>query len=287
ITVAITYDEEPDLFADVYNNAPDEYAMRLGESFDIKQDIDDDDDIDTVTGYTEEDYESGAINKIHFIINDKEITKKVDGYSADMYLFHKDDKTFVYLDLLVDNDYHNLYVYKLSDNGVQQVMKDGMYGFRKSLEYKDEFPKEYLEMEYSNSYYPATDPDEFYLMGTFHMLSTADGYAKFGVGANGKPEMKDKYFTLKNFVEAEPFIDVKTDVDCKEVDPETLEETGDAVLAKGAKFIPVMTDGETVVIVKDNNEKCYKLDVKSEGRYATQVNGKDINELFENMMFAG
>ncbi|MCR5624667.1 MAG: RsiV family protein, partial [Lachnospiraceae bacterium] len=216
ITVDISYDEEPDIFTDRYNNAPDDYAMDLDEGFSVKLDVDDDDDIDTIQAYTTKDVDDIMINKIHFNINGKEITKKISGYSANMQLIHKDDKTFLYIVMTGDNDYEMLYIYRVTDNNIQQVLKDGMYGFRTDYNTGDERPTDYLKDEYSSSFYPITDPDEFYLDGRFNILSTSGGYARFAMGSNGKPELLDEYYTLTSFRDREPFITVKKDIECKE-----------------------------------------------------------------------
>ena len=179
-------------------------------------------------------------------------------------------KEYVYVCALSFNDYTDVIVFDISDNDVKLVGVDSYH-----MVYADS------DTDYSGEFI-MTDPDNIYLANVCDILGTFSCYGRYVVGANGMPEFADKDFKISwGSEEVKSLKDIKvTTLD------ENYAEQGEETLPAGTHIMPERTDMNTYLDCRLDDGKLIRLKYDSTD-YPARINGESVDDLFDNLMYAG
>lgn len=198
------------------------------------------------------------------------ITVYVDGYGAsvnitawyaDVYLMYTGfaGLNYIYADCWLDNDYRDILIYSLDSDGAR-------------------FAGEY----FGGFYEEPEDPYGFLLSTTVQMLSTSTGVKPYRVGRFGMPEALDTtYYAVYGAT-----LTIKRDYETWAVDPETDSLIDYVTIPAGTELTQYYTDNKDYYDLYDGN-LCYRFWVDTSNGWPQTVEGTDIDELFDGLMFAG
>ena len=206
------------------------------------------------------------------ILVDGEETVFDDGiyaYSVQPTCFMAGGEEYLYLEYSSDNDYRMFDIYHLGEKperiGTSDLATAGMY----------------LEEESFSGHAVMSDPENLILSARTQLLSTADGHRLYRVGADGMPEAKEPFFHIMG----ERILTAKEEFTCEEVDEEG-NQTGSITVPAGTKMTLLRTDNISVVDLSMEDGRIVRVEV-SEDQYPYTVDGKEIEKVFDGMMFAG
>lgn len=258
----ITYEEHPEFFADVVKEAPRNYGTEVPLNdivcFNGRR-------ISLYGGYSEND----SFNSVVIQVDGTETTDEIYAYGLEPTLLHVNGDDYLYLELLEDNDYRDILVYRLSGGAARTADT----GLGRSIS---------PDPEGSTSMREAlTDPDAMRLAVRTQLLSTSSGERKYRVGTNGIPDPLESYYhfqwprtlTLK---EAHTFEEVDEDGNSK----------GECALEAGAQLEMMRTDNASAVDLTDPEGRLLRVQVNDE-EWPQTADGINIEELFDGIMFAG
>lgn len=271
IEVNFSFGEYPDLFNSYYTEIPNSF---IAHSF---CDLNKDGKIDTFSVFPIEN-EYGDIEKMKISINDNTIERDVYAYGLDYWMVHtKEDKFFLYVQLIRENDFRSMEVYDM--NGQLPVYLGELLNVGFGSVCMDADNLEYAMIEFTN-------PEEFVLESRMSIFSTYSAYKTYHVGSDGMPVSDDKFYRA-DYVGYPQFAELKTK---KEVTGMLVDETGSETGAKftiaaGTAVRVCATDGDTFVDLEALDKRVRVYVVWEE--WPQTIDGVDIEELFEGIMFAG
>ncbi|MCR4841789.1 MAG: DUF3298 and DUF4163 domain-containing protein [Eubacterium sp.] len=193
-----------------------------------------------------------------------------DGYGADAYIVHMGDKDFLAVNVAGSNDIESLYVYDLSDGKCTQIdTGDEGYGLCEFVH---------------------TDPSDF-LMGTrSDMLSTFRAYGIYEFGEDGTYTRTSKWFYNADVYGEDSLpgtLTLKQDITAQVILEADSEDSDTRTIEAGTELTIFRTDNNSVVDLLTSDGTIVRLTVEDgEDCYQT-VNGIDIEELFDGVVFAG
>ncbi len=293
--VTIGYDEFPGLFTGKVKPNDGTYV----ECFDFYQDVN---VFDALGGKkilsveTENDYENGSylgeyyVTSVTLKYGDKELTDDESpipyAYEHELYLVHTaDDKNYVYIECLSDNDWRSVISYELKDDGTIVRLNEANGGF-------SSYKVILMEGGWKTALF---DPDKFELLSRTDMLSTVSATRYYRTGKNG-PEPFTDYYTLAYDLTITSVIPLKAQfigetedlsVDAPEV------YGGDREIKRlpaGTEFRLWRTDDESYmdcIVKEDGKNKVYRLIQDVDEDYNRTIDGVNIEDCFEQLFFAG
>ena len=114
------------------------------------------------------------------------------------------------------------------------------------------------------------------------MLSTSTGVKPYRVGRFGMPEALDTtYYAVYGAT-----LTIKRDYETWAVDPETDSLIDYVTIPAGTELTQYYTDNKDYYDLYDGN-LCYRFWVDTSNGWPQTVEGTDIDELFDGLMFAG
>ena len=281
--VTLSFEDYPDLFMDKYKKCEGGFARYFDGGEDLRIDLNKDGSLEQINVYGEMN-EYQFINKFHILINGFDYA---DDTWSEAFSFlpavvrTADGKTYMYVTATGMNDYKETYVYSIDGPSVKPLGKvagevsDGIA-----------YDNWYTDDGYRVG--QMTDPSEFEFGTRADVLSTVDCSRKCRIDEKGLPASDYDYYNIHQRVELTmlkdaAFAEVKTDVDGK---AEVTENMVD--LKAGDTFRIIRTDRENWVDGRLPNGREVRINVESdENRWPRTVNGVEIMDLFEGMMFAG
>ena len=195
-------------------------------------------------------------------------------------LVHIGEKTFLYIDVTTDNDYRTTYAISLSAAGAELIQQYNGY-------LTGQVPDADYDAEWASYWSVAfTSPDNLYLGDRMQLLSTYDGIAKAYIDENGKLVVEDYYYA--NIYADYGQIKTKDTISgCSKIDRETLQQTAkDVAIPSGTGLIIFGTNNKDFVDLIDDSGTIYRVHVDYSD-WPQKVNNRDIEELFDGLMFAG
>ena len=207
-------------------------------------------------------YEDDYEYEFNISVDGTESTENLTCAGMQPYLVSSKGQYYIYVNELQMNDYQSLDIYTVNGSGLK---KAGTFdrGFR--------------------SVSP-TDPAAFDLAGRTDLLSTNNTYRSYHVGDNGIPAPNEEYdhvigsvsekLTLKKDIEADVFAD------------ENASESEKVKLTKGTVLYYFRTDDETFMDMKMEDGRIVRFFPKT-GDWPQTIDGTDIEEIFDGVMFAG
>ncbi len=269
-SVEIPFEYDPNMFNPYYTESCQEFFKKTDSLY---YDLNGDGSKDSANVYAY--MEDWSYREYTVRLNDAEIVQETWAYELAPYFLHTEDgRTYLYVELTSDNDYKSIDVFDL--NGVQPVCicSIGNAGF-KSIVYDEQ------EYYYATQIYGS--PEVFYLKSKTDMFSTLMGYRAFELGEEGIPVPLTEWYMLdENY---EHILTLKQDIKADIVDEagNVIEE--DVILSAGVQLPFYRTDNAnyTDFLVGD---EIYRITVDS-NEWIRTVDGVDIDEIFEGMLFAG
>ena len=185
-----------------------------------------------------------------------------------MYL-RSNGEEYLYLQSYAENDYAHLTIFHLGDTveiiGTSPLYEASIYdqnlGFGAST--------------------ALTDPEDMLLSVSINLLGTMSGTSVFRVGEDGMPEAVEPYFLIT----ADRVLTTKTELDAKEVDEEG-NVSGDVQIPAGTKLTIFRTDNVSIVDLREDDGSLIRVEVTG-GEFPHIIDGTDVEDLFDGIMYAG
>lgn len=214
----------------------------------------------------EENYDGGGyIGAFEIKLNGQGIEQNSYYYKSDIYLAHIGDKTYALIDKYSDNDYHYTDVFDVnSDKAVKLDTVDaGVDGTNMAL-----------------------NPDKLTLIIRSDLLSTYNVTALYSIDENGefKPE-EDFAYVVSEYPN---HLKLKITKVAKMLDDEDGNSMHDVTMGSQTELIFYRTDLKNTVDFKLKDGNIVRFKVNSNGGdYGQSIDGEPIEEIFENLLFAG
>ncbi|MDD7176579.1 MAG: RsiV family protein [Lachnospiraceae bacterium] len=297
--VDLAYDDYPELLDGAYFEPQEQYVLELYESEGIAVDVNNDGVKEQIT--VERSVDEYDYYTTNILLNDRTIKSEVEDYDAECYLVKCTDAAYLYVFHRMESDYSVLEVFDLT-TGTPVNWGDGNSNLF--------MPGTYVSHEEDGRYYYETNcpvfvnPEVFYLSSRLDTLSTYNGTKKYHVGESGLPVSDDEVYT----VDVGFLLKAKEDVLCKvmKADGTVIEENG--VIPAGT-FFKIVSATETEVwgvraidyvpeseeydlnYFMVNAETTYDNDtlfyIQMDREYGDTIDGRDIWELLDGLMYAG
>lgn len=270
VTATLSFDEFPDVVKNAYKRVPDSYGVELSLDDIFYYDLDCDGQMDefSVSGIMNIDYYT--YEKQRIIWNENRYELESYSYDIDPVFIHSAaGKNFLYIKNTGDSDWQTINIFSF-ENGA--LYNKGTVNFGWHTVTKDDETREKI----------LTDPDEFTLDTRTDMLSTVNGYKKFCVSSSGIPATAQQWYDLERIYE----LTIKYPVKGILVDENTGAELGEKILQAGDMVLYYRTDNETFADLKLKDGSVVRFMIDNSD-WPRKVNGMDIEQVFEGMMFAG
>ncbi|MBQ9562446.1 MAG: DUF3298 domain-containing protein [Lachnospiraceae bacterium] len=199
------------------------------------------------------------------------------GYAFANYRMHLEDGSeYVLCGVTTDNDYGVILIFDVNgDRPAQTDVVGGAHFEAVDVE---------VDGDYSTDYIFPKDPGEFRLLRRCDLLSTYS-YLQGVRLAGGKAEVTGKVYETVRYQE-DPLV-LKQEMDLLPVKEGTFEAAGEAEhFAAGTKLFFRYTDGIDRVWFALEDGRLVEVKLSST-EWPMQVDGKDIEEVFDGLFFAG
>ena len=254
--VKIGYDEIPGLVKDEYRQLPADYIVTYKDLSDVHS-FSDGREISFNVEYDEEDTMT-----IHIMVDGKDTTFEDYGYDNWFYLAENDGNKYIFRETQHDNDYREVTVYEM--NGSRPVESSTVW-----------------------AYFADTpmNPDCINMGSRGDLLSTYEMVNTYRLEDTGAITPINDYYLIKSW-SGEWELTLKQDMEVEARDSFDTDDVYTMPMSKGEKLTFYSTDNETYVDFKTANGSFVRIYVDTDD-YPQSVNGIDIDELFDGIMFAG
>ena len=260
----------PELFQKYYTEVPDSYVVRSNV-----YDLDGDGEADTYYVDSRE-TEYGDCDRLYISINDTTIERETWAWEVDYSLIHtKDAGNYLYVALAHEDDYKSLEVYDMNGSEPIDVGSLGNVGFETVYLGDDRYGEALL-----------TNPENFRMRSRMEIMSSYSGYKDYRVGDDGIPVSEDVlYHTSYSGYPNWSALATKQDVTGVLVDEEGRETGNKYTIPSGTEVTICATDGKSFVDLRVGEEKVRVYVVCD--IWPQTIDGVDIEELFDGILFAG
>ena len=294
--VVFPFSEYADLFDEKYLSVPEQFVTQLSEYEQFCMDVNGDgknEDIGLSSKYLEDDCLSVLIS-----VDGKETDSDSRSYRIDTYLIKVQNKVYLYLFEHHENDYVTLKVYDFAKEDFVENDNANLYIPEKSnFEERD-------NISFCESTGPVfSNPGKVRMASRLETLSTYQGTKEYHVNESGMLVTDDDYYD----VEVSFLIKTMEDIPCQIVSGEEMNTSESGTIPAGT-FVKIISATEDKVFVveaigyapdeyndmygfyEDDNTKynteeifCIQLDEE----FGNTLNGRDVWELFDGLMYAG
>ena len=294
--VVFPFSEYADLFDEKYLSVPEQFVTQLSEYEQFCMDVNGDgknEDIGLSSKYLEDDCLSVLIS-----VDGKETDSDSRSYRIDTYLIKVQNKVYLYLFEHHENDYVTLKVYDFAKEDFVENDNANLYIPEKSnFEERD-------NISFCESTSPVfSNPGKVRMASRLETLSTYQGTKEYHVNESGMLVTDDDYYD----VEVSFLIKTLEDIPCQIVSAEEMNTSESGTIPAGT-FVKIISATEDKVFVveaigyapdentdmygfyEDDNTKynteeifCIQLDEE----FGNTLNGRDVWELFDGLMYAG
>ena len=283
IEAKVSFSENPSLFTGTYGAAEGSYVKKLEPYMPYAVDLDGDGSVENVSVNSiagDDDYYNAGL-EVH--VGDETLTQEDAFYGLTAYLLHTEDgRNYVYTFTSGDNDYQTLTVFAIQDKVPSVVGK--MEGSGTASQYIEMLGDD-GEADPEESFIqriPLIDPAHFALSTRLTIMSTYSGVRYYGVGDDGMPVPQTDQYDVRNGIVLTSLVDLKAE----EVDVLTNQVTGKEVdIPAGTKFTFYQTNGTDTVDLMTEDETLLRFNVS--GEWPQTVNGVNLEEAFDGILFAG
>ena len=182
----------------------------------------------------------------------------------------KDGRQYIYVLALTYNDYTDVMVFDINDDDVKLA---GV--FNCNLVYDNSDP------DYYGEFIPI-DPENMYFGQVGDLFGTYTCYGRYVVGDDGMPESVDSVYKI-SWASDEAKLLKPIRVTMLDDD---YNEQGMTSLGEGEHLLPIQTDNSTFVDCRLDDGRLIRLKF-SKTDYPVQIDGENIEDLFEGLVYAG
>ena len=294
--VVFPFSEYADLFDEKYLSVPEQFVTQLSEYEQFCMDVNGDgknEDIGLSSKYLEDDCLSVLIS-----VDGKETDSDSWSYRIDTYLIKVQNKVYLYLFEHHENDYVTLKVYDFAKEDFVENDNANLYIPEKSnFEERD-------NISFCESTGPVfSNPGKVRMASRLETLSTYQGTKEYHVNESGMLVTDDDYYD----VEVSFLIKTLEDIPCQIVSGEEMNTSESGTIPAGT-FVKIISATEDKVFVveavgyaPDENNDMYGFYEDDNTKYNTEeifciqldeefgntLNGRDVWELFDGLMYAG
>ena len=294
--VVFPFSEYADLFDEKYLSVPEQFVTQLSEYEQFCMDVNGDgknEDIGLSSKYLEDDCLSVLIS-----VDGKETDSDSRSYRIDTYLIKVQNKVYLYLFEHHENDYVTLKVYDFAKEDFVENDNANLYIPEKSnFEERD-------NISFCESISPVfSNPGKVRMASRLETLSTYQGTKEYHVNESGMLVTDDDYYD----VEVSFLIKTLEDIPCQIVSGEEMNTSESGTIPAGT-FVKIISATEDKVFVveaigyaPDENNDMYGFYEDDNTQYNTEeifciqldeefgntLNGRDVWELFDGLMYAG
>ena len=294
--VVFPFSEYADLFDEKYLSVPEQFVTQLSEYEQFCLDVNGDgknEDIGLSSKYLEDDCLSVLIS-----VDGKETDSDSWSYRIDTYLIKVQNKVYLYLFEHHENDYVTLKVYDFAKEDFVENDNANLYIPEKSnFEERD-------NISFCESTSPVfSNPKKVRMASRLETLSTYQGTKEYHVNESGMLVTDDDYYD----VEVSFLIKTLEDIPCQIVSGEEMNTSESGTIPAGT-FVKIISATEDKVFVveaigyaPDENNDMYGFYEDDNTQYNTEeifciqldeefgntLNGRDVWELFDGLMYAG
>ncbi|MCF2656813.1 RsiV family protein [Lacrimispora saccharolytica] len=294
--VVFPFSEYADLFDEKYLSVPEQFVTQLSEYEQFCMDVNGDgknEDIVLSSKYLEDDCWSVLIS-----VDGKETDSDSRSYRIDTYLIKVQNKVYLYLFEHHENDYVTLKVYDFAKEDFVENDNANLYIPEKSnFEERD-------NISFCESTSPVfSNPGKVRMASRLETLSTYQGTKEYHVNESGLLVTDDDYYD----VEVSFLIKTLEDIPCQIVSGEEMNTSESGTIPAGT-FVKIISATEDKVFVveaigyaPDENNDMYGFYEDDNTKYNTEeifciqldeefgntLNGRDVWELFDGLMYAG
>ena len=294
--VVFPFSEYADLFDEKYLSVPEQFVTQLSEYEQFCLDVNGDgknEDIGLSSKYLEDDCLSVLIS-----VDGKETDSDSWSYRIDTYLIKVQNKVYLYLFEHHENDYVTLKVYDFAKEDFVENDNANLYIPEKSnFEERD-------NISFCESTSPVfSNPGKVRMASRLETLSTYQGTKEYHVNESGMLVTDDDYYD----VEVSFLIKTLEDIPCQIVSGEEMNTSESGTIPVGT-FVKIISATEDKVFVveavgyaPDENNDMYGFYEDDNTKYNTEeifciqldeefgntLNGRDVWELFDGLMYAG
>lgn len=257
--ITVCYSEYPQIFDDGYfKNVDDSYVMELDDLWSgTDTDLNGDGITDYVSVTCNYDYEMDYIESYNVTVNGNTFTQESYGYGYKSYLLKAEDRNYIYVERMVENDYRLITVFEITPNSVEYMGETG------------------------GGIGCFTNPFNFEVEKRMDVLSTYTASADCYVGDDGMPVEKNGIYEVKSDISI---------TSIAEIEAELVDEEGNLTgegycFPAGTDFKFMATDGETFAdMLTSDGQRCR---LYTENGWPVTVNGRNAEECFEMLWYAG
>ncbi|GEM_PF-4007535 len=185
-------------------------------------------------------------------------------------LIHNANGDFLCIERSSYNDYAFFTVFNVTSGSLKN---NADYPYRQYVRYSEDYS--------SADRMPIVDPSCCRLTNWTEVLSTAYASKTFSFGNDGAPVSDDKLY----FVNSPWQMTLLQDLEVELTD-ENCADLGKLSMHAGDTFDYYATDGESIAVLKLSDGRLVKIKVIKTEYYENFVNGIDISELFDGLLFA-
>ena len=294
--VVFPFSEYADLFDEKYLSVPEQFVTQLSEYEQFCMDVNGDgknEDIGLSSKYLEDDCLSVLIS-----VDGKETDSDSRSYRIDTYLIKVQNKVYLYLFEHHENDYVTLKVYDFAKEDFVENDDANLYIPEKSnFEERD-------NISFCESTGPVfSNPGKVRMASRLETLSTYQGTKEYHVNESGMLVTDDDYYD----VEVSFLIKTLEDIPCQIVSGEEMNTSESGTIPAGTFVKIISATEDKVFVVKavgyapDENNDMYGFYEDDNTQYNTEeifciqldeefgntLNGRDVWELFDGLMYAG
>ncbi len=294
--VVFPFSEYADLFDEKYLSVPEQFVTQLSEYEQFCMDVNGDgknEDIGLSSKYLEDDCLSVLIS-----VDGKETDSDSWSYRIDTYLIKVQNKVYLYLFEHHENDYVTLKVYDFAKEDFVENDNANLY-----IPEKSNFA-ERDNISFCESTGPVfSNPGKVRMASRLETLSTYQGTKEYHVNESGLLVTDDDYYD----VEVSFLIKTLEDIPCQIVSGEEMNTSESGTIPAGT-FVKIISATEDKVFVveaigyaPDENTDMYGFYEDENTKYNTEeifciqldeefgntLNGRDVWELFDGLMYAG
>lgn len=282
LIVTLYPEDNIDYYNSAYYEIPDKFITKMGmDTFMV--DVNGDgvrEQINIQGDYEDEQY---AYSNLGVVVDGESAFANVYAYGVDGYLVKQDDKFYVYVTMMSENDYSSILIFDITGGTVNPV-GTGENLCVASADYNwDDGDSNGMYTGYVTRY-ALTDPTAMMFESNTDYLSTIGGVKEYYIEADGTITPMD-YCTDYRFIGNHVFTAL-TDFAAIEVD-EDGNEIGDVTVNKGEELIYYRTDNETYGDVKTADGKIIRIIRIINDEFWFGIDGKDVDDVLGGVMFAG
>lgn len=130
-----------------------------------------------------------------------------------------------------------------------------------------------------------SDPNAMVFGNGKDLLGSVSYYGTYKVGDDGLPEFSGDFYTISWVCTYEDDITTKVDIEAEEVD-EDGNVKGNITVPAGSVVIPVRTDGDNFIDCRLEDGTLVRFTYSSTD-YPRYINGTEMDDLFDNLWYAG